>query len=39
MSYQVIDASGRYLTLEDDQPVPDGCRLAVQMKFMDSVQR
>ena len=39
MTYKVIDPTGQYLTLEDDQPVPDGCRLAVEMKFMDSVQR
>jgi hypothetical protein len=37
--YQVIDRHGRTLTLEDDVPCPDGCRLALPLTFMDAEQR
>jgi hypothetical protein len=39
MSYQVIDRSNRVITLEDGVPVPDGCRLVMQVELMDSLQR
>src|SRR5262245_38045998 len=35
MSYQVVDARGHVLTLDDDEIVPDGCRLWVPTRFMD----
>ena len=34
--YQVIDAAGRTLTLEDDEPCPPGCTLRVSAMFMDA---
>lgn len=39
MAYQVVDAAGRVLDLEDDEIVPDGCSLRVSTVFMDSSQR
>jgi hypothetical protein len=37
--YQVVDAKGRLIDLEDDEPVPPGCSLHVSTMFMDAEQR
>ena len=39
MSYQVIDAAGRLIELDYDEPIPDGCSLRVPTLFMDAQQR
>jgi hypothetical protein len=39
MPVQVIDRNGRVIEVEDDQPVPPGCRLHVPARFMDSQTR
>ena len=39
MPFQVIDRNGRTLTLDDDEAVPDGCRLMVAAMFMDAQRR
>jgi hypothetical protein len=33
------DRDGNLIEVEDDQPIPDGCRLVISPLFMDSVQR
>lgn len=37
--YQVVDAAGRLIELDDNEPCPDGCSLRVPTLFMDSSQR
>ena len=39
MAFQVIDAAGRLIELEDGKPVPPGCKLMVSPLWMDSEQR
>src|SRR4051812_12097286 len=39
MAYQVIDAAGRIIELQDDEVVPPGCKLRVSTVFMDSTQK
>jgi hypothetical protein len=39
MPFQVIDANGNLLEVEDGQPIPSGCRLHVPMTMLDSATR
>jgi hypothetical protein len=39
LMYQVIDPDNNLLDINDDEPVPDGCRLAISAMFMDSIQK